>query len=117
MKVYSTSRLRVRSAKRVLTLGAAALLAIGTMAAEALDFGQGKGDPFGNVARGWSDAPGTGPGPVDRPNRFGELGSPGLERQSRFYGPGQHRVSGFSKAPSGGPGHSVHGPGAGRRGR
>lgn len=117
MKVYSTSGLAVPRVKRAFLLGAAALLAIGSMTAAAWDLGQGRGGPMDEPGRDWGYAPGPGSQSSGSFERFGDVGSPGLQRQSRFQGPGQHRVSGFSKAPSVGAGRYVHGPGAGGRGR
>lgn len=117
MKVHVTRHLRSPGAKAAVYLAMAALLIVGAPATKASDFGQGRGATMDEPVRDWGSAPGPTMDPFGSNNRFGELGSPGLERQSRFQGPGRHRVSGFGQAPSGTPGRFVHGPGSGGRGR
>ncbi len=117
MKAKSTGGIPVHMTGRALSLGAAAFLAIGSMAVAADEFGQRRGSTFDEVGREWAYGPGEGTGLGSISNRYGELGTPRMERQSRFYGPGQHRVSGFGKAQSIAPGRYVHGPGGGGRGR
>lgn len=117
MKVRNTSGMHAQCTRRAFALGAAALLVIGSMAAQAWDPGQGRGGGNDQSLQEWSYGPGTGRQSASSFERFGDVGSPGLQRQSQFQGPGRHRVSGFSKAPSSGPGRYLQGPGAGGRGR
>lgn len=117
MKVKTACGTRAQTTRRALTLGAAALLVIGSLAAQAWDPGQGRGSGIDQSVPDWGYGPGSGRQSMGSFNRFGEISSPGLERQSRFQGPGRHRVSGFGQAPSSTPGRFVHRPGSGGRGR
>jgi hypothetical protein len=115
MKAHSTGGTRVHWARRAITTGTAIVLTMGAIAAGAREFGPGRGGPFDQIDRSWTYGLGNGAGEGSA-ERFGELGTSSLARQSRFYEPGQHRASGLGQAPSVSPGHYVHGPGAGGRG-
>lgn len=117
MKVQSRGGLNAPTARRALALGAAAVLAIGSLAAQAWDSEHGRGVRIGEPVQQWGFGPGSGRASTSPFDRFGEVGSPTLQRQSQFQGPGRHRVSGFSKAPSTTSGRNLQGPGAGGRGR
>jgi hypothetical protein len=117
MKVQTTGGIHAQTTRRGLTLGAAALLVIGSMAVQAWESGQGRGGWIDQSVQEWSYGPGTSRQSGSPFERFGDVGSQGLQRQSQFQGPGRHRVSGFSNAPATTPGRSFQGPGAGGRGR
>lgn len=117
MKVQTACGMHAQATRRAFGLGAAALLVIGSLAARAWDPGQGRGGGIDQSVQEWGYGPGSGRQSTGSFDRFGEIGSPALQRQSQFQGPGRHRVSGFSKAPSTTPGRFVHGPGSGGRGR
>ena len=117
MKAHSKGGTRVQATRRAISIGAAALLVSGTLAADAWDLGPARGGPFDLPPVEWSRGLGNDGGSEGSASRFGALGTPSLERQSRFYGPGQHRVSGFDRAPTGSAGRSIHTPGGGGRGR
>jgi hypothetical protein len=115
MKAHSTVGTRVHWTRRAISTAAAIVLTMGAIAAGAWEFGPGRGGPFDQLDRSWSYSLGN--GAVSGPAyRFGEPDALSLERQSRFYEPGQHRVSELGQAPSVTPGHDIHGPGAGGRG-
>lgn len=117
MKVQSRASLHAPTTRRAFALGAAALLAIGSLAAQAWDSGQGRGFGIDEPVQQWGYGPGFNRQSTGSFDRSGEVGSPTLQRQSQFQGPGRHRVSGFSKAPATTPGRYLQGPGAGGRGR
>lgn len=117
MKVQSRGGLHAPTTRRAFALGTAAVLAIGSLAAQAWDSDQGRGFGIGEPVQQWGFGPGSGGQSTSPFDRFGEVGSPTLQHQSQFQGPGRHRVSGFSKAPSTTPGRYLQGPGAGGRGR
>ena len=117
MKAHSKGGTRVQATRRAISIGAAALLAFGSVGVDALELGPGRGGPFDLSPDQWTQGPGTDAGSGGSTSRFGVLGTPGLERQSRFYGPGQHQVSGFDRAPTSSPGRYVHTPRGGSRGR
>lgn len=113
MTIQTRGGLHAPTTRHAFALGAAALLAMGSLAAQTWDSGQGRGVGIDEPVQQWGSGRQS-TGPFDR---FGEVGSPELRRQSQFQGPGRHRVSGFRKAPSSGPGRFLQGPGAGGRGR
>jgi hypothetical protein len=117
MKVQTRGGLHAPTTRRAFALGAAALLAIGSLAAQAWDSGQGRGVGIDEPVQQWSYGPGFSRQTTGSSDRFGDVGSPTLQRQSQFQGPGRHRVSGFSKAPSTTAGRYLQGPGSGGRGR
>lgn len=117
MKAHGKGGTRVRTTRRAISISAAALLVSGPLAADAWGLGPGRGGPFDLSPVEWGRGAANGGGSEGSTSRFGALGTPGLERQSRFYGPGQHRVSGFDQAPTGSPGRSIAAPGGGGGGR
>lgn len=116
MKAHSTAGTRVHWTRRAITSTAAIVLTMGAIAAGAWEFGPGRGGPFDRLDRSWSYRLGNG-AVSGSANRYGEPDALGLERQTRFYEPGQHRVSELGQAPSVTPGRYVHGSGASARGR
>jgi hypothetical protein len=116
-KAHGKGGTRVHATRRAISIGAAALLALGSLAADAWDLGPGRGGPFDQPATQGPHGPWNDAGSSGSNSRFGAFGTPRLERQSRFYEPGEHRVSGFDQAPTASPGRSIHTPGGRVRGR
>lgn len=117
MKAHGKGGTRVRTTRRAISIGAAALLAFGSLAADAWDLGPGRGGPFDQPEAQWPGGPWNDAGSSGSESRSGAFGTPRLERQSRFYEPGEHRVSGFDRAPTASPGRYIPTPGSGSRGR
>lgn len=117
MKAHGKGSTRVRATRRAISIGAAALLAFGSLAAGAWHLGPGRGGPFDQPETQWPRGPWNDAGSSGSDSRSGAFWTPRLERQSRFYEPGEHRVSGFDRAPTDSPGSYVPTPGAGGRGR
>ena len=116
MKAHSTVGTRVHWTRRAISTATAIVLTTGVMAAGAWELGPGRGGPFDQLDRSWSYGLGNGT-LKGSAYRFGEPDALSLGRQSRFYEPGQHRVSELGQAPSVTTGRYVHGAGASGRGR
>jgi hypothetical protein len=133
MMFLSNSGSRGRVGLLRLTLVMTALLAIGSTAVQALDFDSNPGGSKGGSlaspdghgfldvrhysparigGRGtkWANPTGAKRGSGASTYRLGGIGDQGLAQQSRFYGPGRHRVSGFDSAPGNCPKRNLNAP-------